>query len=149
MLQNESALARGRARRRRARGASYVADCWPPGASGQLSSVIVSLVYPGDRELLDQAMHGSGVHSWVIDLGTREIELAGASNERTGMPMMFGADLGLAHVHVDDRPALRAAVADALGGRNQFVVDHRFIHPVSGAEAWYRERGVVVRDAGG
>jgi signal transduction histidine kinase/PAS domain-containing protein len=106
-------------------------------------------VYPGDRELLDRAMHGSGVHSWVIDLRTREIELAGASNERTGMPMLFGADLGLAHVHAEDRGALRAAVEDALAGRDQFVVDHRFIHPVTGAEAWYRERGVVVRDPDG
>jgi signal transduction histidine kinase/PAS domain-containing protein len=106
-------------------------------------------VYPGDRELLDRVMHGSGVHCWAFDIVTQEVELAGASHERTGMPLRFPADLGAAYIHAEDRPALQAEIAKALAGAETFVSDHRFIHPITGAHAWYRERGMVIRDAAG
>ncbi|HEY1548418.1 MAG TPA: PAS domain-containing protein, partial [Kofleriaceae bacterium] len=106
-------------------------------------------MYPGDRELLDRVMHGSGVHCWVFDMSTQEVELAGASHERTGMPLRFPAEIGASYIHAEDRPGLQAEIKKALAGGEMFVGDHRFIHPITGAHAWYRERGMVIRDDAG
>jgi signal transduction histidine kinase/PAS domain-containing protein len=102
-----------------------------------------------EGDLLHEAMAGSGMHAWAIDLRTGVIEVAEGALERTGMPMQFSTALGRERVHIDDRSALNEAVAEALAGNGRFVVDHRFVHPDTGEIVWYRERGVVERDAEG
>jgi len=104
------------------------------------------------RQLLEQAQEVAHVGSWVAELdGSDRLGWSDESHRIFGVPLGGFAGTSEAFfgfVHPDDRDAVRAASAAAVGGDKPYDIEHRIVRP-DGSVRWVQERAQIVRDADG
>ncbi|AKJ27234.1 chemotaxis protein methyltransferase CheR [Caldimonas brevitalea] len=98
------------------------------------------------RDVLALAMRGGRMGAWSRDLVTDRVWWSAELEELFGLPPggFSGTTEGFRSlVHPDERPALEAAVAQALERRDDYCVQFRFRH-ASGQWRWMEGRGRAV-----
>lgn len=103
------------------------------------------------RDVLSLAMRGGRMGAWSRNLVTDRVWWSRELEEIFGLPPGgFGGDTNAfrALVHVDDEPALAAAVAEAIASRRDYAVEFRFRH-AGGEWRWMEGRGQAVYAADG
>lgn len=100
---------------------------------------------------LEIALQSAQMGTWQVDLGTRELSYSDAIGP------MFGREPGFRHtgfqawldaIHPDDRPAVQAAWADALGSDKLYQARFRVVG-MDGLTRWIESSGKVLRNAAG
>jgi PAS domain S-box-containing protein len=98
------------------------------------------------RDVLALAMRGGSMGAWSRNVATNEVWWSRELEE------LFGLEPGefdhtetafFEFVHEDDRPAVRAAIDDAIRNHSDYVVEFRFKH-ASGEWRWMEGRGRAV-----
>ena len=103
------------------------------------------------RDVLSLAMRGGKMGAWSRKISTDEIWWSRELEEIFGLaPGGFqGTQQGFQDlVHPDDKPALEAAVSQALASGEDYCVEFRFLH-ASGMWRWMEGRGRAVYSGNG
>jgi two-component system, sporulation sensor kinase E len=97
---------------------------------------------------LTRAQRVAHIGNWDWDLTSGEVSWSDEIYRILGFsPRQFppSTETALAHIHCDDREAVRMAVRDALRAKEHFTIDHRLVIP-SGLERWVNQQGEVILD---
>ncbi|SFO09278.1 PAS domain S-box-containing protein [Geodermatophilus obscurus] len=104
------------------------------------------------RVRLEVALEAGAIGIWEHDLRTRLLhwdERCAAIHGLVGPLQIDDVDTMIAdRIHRDDHDAVRRAMADALAGTGEYVVEARAMH-TDGTVRWTVSRGRVVRDPRG
>ncbi len=104
------------------------------------------------RVRLEVALEAGSIGIWEHDLRTRVLywdERCAAVHGLAGPLQITDVDGMLAdRIHPDDHEPVRRAMADAMAGSGEYVVEARALH-TDGTVRWTVSRGRVVRDARG
>jgi PAS domain S-box-containing protein len=103
------------------------------------------------RDVLALAMRGGSMGAWARNLVTNEVWWSRELEEIFGLePGEFNHTESAFFdvVHHDDRPAVRAAIEDAVRNHSDYVVEFRFQH-ANGEWRWMEGRGRAVYDDDG
>ena len=94
------------------------------------------------------ALRAAGIGTWHLDLRTGIATCDESLNRIFGLPPVeteTPIDERLSRIHAADRPAVKAAIDDAIARRAEFTLEFRIVRP-DGALRWLRDRGRIVVD---
>jgi PAS domain S-box-containing protein len=97
------------------------------------------------------ALSAAGIGTWHLDLRTGIATYDESLNRIFGLPAVetqTPLDERLTSIHAADRPAVRAAIDDAIARRSEFSLEFRVVRP-DGVVRWLRDRGRIVLDDDG
>ena len=95
---------------------------------------------------LRMAMAAGRMFSWEGNPATRRFRWLSDVAGVVGFSLPEDEDEVFALVHPEDRAPKQEAMQSALARGDGFVIDFRFIHPVSGEVSWFHTQAVVTAD---
>ncbi|WP_368671351.1 PAS domain-containing protein [Corallococcus exiguus] len=105
------------------------------------------------QERLRRVVEASGAGTWELDVRRGQMQVDERMAQLFGLPEpgMFSLERVLDRVHLDERAALREAIAATLEGRTQgrYVMEHRVVEDPGHPTRWLEARGQVTFDAEG
>jgi PAS domain S-box-containing protein len=96
-----------------------------------------------NQDRLRMSLAAARMRVWDWDLRAERVE-----SERTGLDS-FAAERGWELVLPEDRERVRAEIAAALAGADQYTTEIRTVHASTGETLWLEVIGRIIRDDGG
>ena len=97
------------------------------------------------EERLQLALKGSSIFTWEVDPKTGYTHYSANFNEVLGFEMSTIAQENFINIYPDDKDFVTQAVGQALTGEAPLDVEHRIIHPRTGALIWVRAQGQLTK----